>query len=635
MTSITSSITYSPSTVKLIADIFNRNQSFAALLHETQHGLCNAVDRDTPEELIFRLFKVPNNDDQACVGKLLSVLKSFGLREDDPRLQPMMEKVRGIELEEEEADNEARDPNHWQLNKEQFKRCISLSVHIIVKALRNKLIVPSWNAFCQRISTIYSKCASATAGEVATYIPQLARQNPNRWGVSICTVDGQRVSYGDSKTPFCLQSISKAFNYAILASDLGATAVHSFVGQEPSGRHFNDICLDGNSKPHNPMLNSGAIVISSMIKSDMLMADRFDYVLNEYKKLAGGEFVGFDNATFLSERDTADRNYALAFFMKEHNCFPKAQHSISSTLDFYFQLCSLEATCESAAVMAATLANGGVCPLTDEKCIENQACRNVLSLMYSCGMYDYSGQFAFHVGMPAKSGVSGGLVVVIPNLMGICLWSPPLDEMGNSVRGVEFCKELINTFKFHNYDSLLNAESQKYDPRKMTGDSKVEQIVLLLFAAKSGDISAIRRYYMQGVDLEMADYDGRTALHLAASEGHTELVKFLYNMQGVDLEMADYDGRTALHLAASEGHTELVKFLLNIAKVDNDPKDRWQRTPLDDAITFEFEQCAKILQKARDRVQKKFNSKGWAVGGDMSEGELSETDDDSGTCGSL
>uniref|UniRef100_A0A914V5P7 glutaminase n=1 Tax=Plectus sambesii TaxID=2011161 RepID=A0A914V5P7_9BILA len=167
---------------------------------------------------------------------------------------------------------------------------------------------------------------------------------------------------------------------------------------------------------------------------------------------------------FLSERDTADRNFALAYFMKECKCFPESKQSLKDTLDFYFQLCSLEANCESLAVMAATLANGGVCPLTGVKCLANRPCRDVLSLMYSCGMYDYSGQFAFHVGLPAKSGVSGAMIVVIPNLMGICMWSPPLDKMGNSVRGVEFCKEMINKFKFHNYDTLLHAEAEKFDP---------------------------------------------------------------------------------------------------------------------------------------------------------------------------
>ena len=179
-------------------------------------------------------------------------------------------------------------------------------------------------------------------------------------------------------------------------------------------------------------------------------------------------------------------------------------------------------------------------------------------------MYDYSGQFSFHVGLPAKSGVSGAMICVIPNLMGICLWSPPLDKLGNTCRGVEFCKELISKFNFHNYDSLAHTESNKFDPRKRHGELEKDQVVSLLFAAKAGDLNTIRRIYMQGIDLEMADYDRRTALHLAAAEGHIET----------------------------------VKFLINIARVKVDPRDRWNRTPYDDAVSFGFDQIASLLERA-------------------------------------
>uniref|UniRef100_A0A914ZC76 glutaminase n=1 Tax=Panagrolaimus superbus TaxID=310955 RepID=A0A914ZC76_9BILA len=179
-------------------------------------------------------------------------------------------------------------------------------------------------------------------------------------------------------------------------------------------------------------------------------------------------------------------------------------------------------------------------------------------------MYDYSGQFAFHVGLPAKSGVSGLLIVVIPNLVGIALWSPPLDKMGNSCRGVAFCKELINRFNFHTYDSISHNESQKFDPRKRVGDREKDVVVSLLFSSKAGDLNTVRRMYMQGNDLECPDYDKRTALHLAASEGHAEI----------------------------------VRFLLQTAKVRPDPKDRWNRTPLKDAKAGGHTACINLLQKS-------------------------------------
>ncbi|EYC30643.1 hypothetical protein Y032_0005g2768 [Ancylostoma ceylanicum] len=209
----------------------------------------------------------------------------------------------------------------------------------------------------------------------------------------------------------------------------------------------------------------------------------------------------------------------------------------------------------------------GVCPLTDELCIQPRPCRDVLSLMYSCGMYDFSGKFAFQVGLPAKSGVSGVMIVVVPNLMGIALFAPPLDKMGNSTRGVAFCQKLIETFNFHNYDSLLHADSKKHDPRRRIGNRDTELVVSLLFAAKNGDFDVVRRMYLQGTNLEMADYDGRTALHVAAAEGH-------------------------MHL---------VKFFVNVAKVNHQPRDRWGRTPLDDARAFHHEDCIRFLLKQHVR----------------------------------
>ncbi|KJH44033.1 glutaminase [Dictyocaulus viviparus] len=477
---------HSQHNLNAIGEILNRKTSVAQILSKTVEGLNHAYElRDSsPEDLIFDLFKMPNRD-EASISKLIKVLKSFGLRESDPRLRPMMDKMKSFEDDDDDARN-------FLLSRDKFKECVHPSMQLISQALRNHLIIPSWGEFCSQIKAIFEKCSDIKDGNVATYIPQLARKDPNIWGLSICTIDGQRVSYGDSKVPFCVQSVSKAFNYAIVSSDLGADFVHSYVGHEPSGRLFNEICLDANGKPHNPLINAGAIIVTSLIRNHLTMADRFDFVLNEYKKLAGGEHIGFNNATL----------------------------GLREELDLYFQLCSLETTCDTAAVMAATLANGGkkfsysyflcflllsniqlfdfhvgggVCPLTDELCIHPRSCRDVLSLMYSCGMYDFSGKFAFQVGLPAKSGVSGVMIVVVPNVMGIALLAPPLDKMGNSARGVAFCQKLIESFNFHNYDSLLHADSKKHDPRRRIGNRDTELVVFLLFAAKNGDFDVIRR----------------------------------------------------------------------------------------------------------------------------------------------
>lgn len=179
----------------------------------------------------------------------------------------------------------------------------------------------------------------------------------------------------------------------------------------------------------------------------------------------------------------------------------------------------MEVNCESVSVMGATFANGGICPITGDKILNPNAVRDTLSLMHSCGMYDYSGQFAFKVGLPAKSGVSGNMMVVVPNVMGLCLWSPTLDPFGNSVRGLQFCdvsrpihflfsgsdfsewhasyfdlfQELVELFNFHRYDNLRYT-FKKHDPRLQKYESKGAEIVSLLFGAASGDISALSRF---------------------------------------------------------------------------------------------------------------------------------------------
>uniref|UniRef100_A0A8C1N9F7 glutaminase n=1 Tax=Cyprinus carpio TaxID=7962 RepID=A0A8C1N9F7_CYPCA len=355
---------------------------------------------------------------------------------------------------------------------------------------------------------------------------------------------------GDTNLPFCLQSCVMPLEYALAVHEAGTEQVHKYVGKEPSGLKFNKLYLDEEDKPHNPMVNAGAIVISSLLKM-------MDYL----KKMAGREYVAFSNATFQSEKETGDRNYAIGYYLKEKKCFPSGADMMAA-LDFYFQLCSIEVTCESGSVMAATLANGGICPITGEQVLSAEAVRNTLSLMHSCGMYDFSGQFAFHVGLPAKSGVSGAVLLVVPNIMGVMCWSPALDRVGNSIRGIHFCQELVSLFNFHNYDNLRHFV-KKLDPRRQTGHERNKSVVDLMFAAYSGDVSALRRIALSAVNMELTDYDTRTALHVASAEGHLDTVKFLT-------------------------HT---------CKVNPNAKDRWGNTPLDDAMQFGHNAVVKVLQE--------------------------------------
>ena len=241
--------------------------------------------------------------------------------------------------------------------------------------------------------------------------------------------------------------------------DLGEDEVHKYVGREPSGQAFNELTLNKDGKPHNPLINSGAIMTTSLIKNKSSLAERFEYITNIWSRLSGGIYkIGFNNSVYLSEKETADRNYALSYFMKEKNNkkkigFPE-NTNLDTTLELYFQCCSVEVNVEILSIVASTLANGGINPFTGERIWSALTVKNVLSMMLMCGMYDYSGECAFKIGIPCKSGVAGAIMIVIPNVMGIATWSPVLDPIGNSYRGIQFCELFGKTFNFHIFDNL-------------------------------------------------------------------------------------------------------------------------------------------------------------------------------------
>ena len=314
------------------------------------------------------------------------------------------------------------------------------------------------------------------------------------------------------------------------------------------------MALCDSDKPHNPMINSGAIMTCSLIRPEFPAADRFDFVMQAWRKLGAGHKAKFSNSVYLSERQTADRNFALGYFMREHKAFPE-NVDLLSTLEFYFQCCSIEVTARHMSVVAATLANGGINPLTGEQVFSAATVKKCLSLMASCGMYDFSGEFAFRIGLPAKSGVSGAMIIVVPNLMGVCTWSPRLDKLGNSVRGIEFCKELTHRYRVHVYDSLAGLAGRD-DPRRSSREDQ-NLTVSLNYACAHGDLDELHRLLASGADLNEGDYDGRTPLHLAASEGHYNLVDYLLR-HGVEPAPLDRWGGTPLDDARRHEHADVV-----------------------------------------------------------------------------
>nr|ALN69380.1 glutaminase variant 5 [Rattus norvegicus] len=390
--------------------------------HQPQHSDHDASNSGMLPRLGDLLFyTIAEGQERIPIHKFTTALKATGLQTSDPRLQDCMSKMQRMVQESSSGG---------LLDRELFQKCVSSNIVLLTQAFRKKFVIPDFEEFTGHVDRIFEDAKELTGGKVAAYIPHLAKSNPDLWGVSLCTVDGQRHSVGHTKIPFCLQSCVKPLTYAISVSTLGTDYVHKFVGKEPSGLRYNKLSLNEEGIPHNPMVNAGAIVVSSLIKMDCNKAEKFDFVLQYLNKMAGNEFMGFSNATFQSEKETGDRNYAIGYYLKEKKCFPKGVDMMAA-LDLYFQN-----------------------------------------------------------------------------------------------------KTVVN----------------------------------LLFAAYSGDVSALRRFALSAVDMEQKDYDSRTALHVAAAEGHIDV----------------------------------VKFLIEACKVNPFVKDRWGNIPLDDAVQFNHLEVVKLLQDYHD-----------------------------------
>ncbi|CAK7208614.1 hypothetical protein SEUCBS140593_000232 [Sporothrix eucalyptigena] len=288
------------------------------------------------------------------------------------------------------------------------------------------------------------------AGEPACYIDVLAKADTTRMAVALATVDGSVYSVGDDNIEFSMQSISKPFVYALAIQDQGLAKVLEKVGVEPSGDAFNRLSLEaGTNRPMNPMINAGAVATHALVNSpDGTVEGRVNRILDMMSRLAGRQ-LHVDEEVYEAEFKDANRNMGLAYMLKAAGmitCDP--QEAVKG----YVKQCSVNVNVRDLAMMAATLANGGVHPVSGERIIPQDSVRQVLSVLTTCGMYNSSGDWISNVGIPAKSGVSGGIIGALPGQLGLAVFSPRLDERGNSVRGVAMCKQLSHDMGFHMMD---------------------------------------------------------------------------------------------------------------------------------------------------------------------------------------
>jgi glutaminase len=308
--------------------------------------------------------------------------------------------------------------------------------------------------FRKTLQEIHAKYRELDEGKVADYIPELALANRDWFGICVVTVDGDIFEVGDSQQLFSIQSVSKPFVFGKALEDHGREAVLKKVGVEPTGEAFNSVVLDEvSNRPFNPLVNAGAIATTDLVGGKDF-ADRIKRILAMFSTYAGRD-LHVDNAVFLSERTTGHRNRAIAHLMLN---FGMVTEQVQDSLELYFQQCGILVHAHDLAVMGATLANGGVNPVTKQRAIDHEYVKDILSIMLSCGMYDYAGEWAYRVGLPAKSGVGGGICAVVPGVCGIGIFSPPLDERGNSVRGIKVCRELSERFGLHVFEVGFQGE---------------------------------------------------------------------------------------------------------------------------------------------------------------------------------
>ncbi|MES2994060.1 MAG: glutaminase A [Pseudomonadota bacterium] len=304
------------------------------------------------------------------------------------------------------------------------------------------------------LESLHAKYAGLRDGAVATYIPQLAQVDPDQFAICVATTDGRVYEVGDARARFTIQSISKPLTYGLALGDRGLDEVLRRIGVEPTGDAFNSISLEPDTgRPLNPMINAGAIAAASLV-SGHSAEDKAARLLAVYSMFAGRP-LEIDHAVFESERSTGHRNRAIGHMLRNFEIVDDPEPA----LDLYFRQCSVAVDCRDLSLIAATLANGGVHPITGEHALDAVHVERVLSVMTTCGLYDAAGEWVFRVGMPAKSGVGGGILVVLPGQLGIGVFSPRLDAHGNSVRGLEVCKDLSRDLDLHFLRSARSSRS--------------------------------------------------------------------------------------------------------------------------------------------------------------------------------
>ncbi|XP_045893798.1 glutaminase liver isoform, mitochondrial isoform X5 [Micropterus dolomieu] len=434
------------------------------------------------------LFDSFASDGRININQFFEAIWSSGLHRSDPRLRECFFHLRKLQDAEGSVDRNT------------FHRCVTGFVSLVLKALQGRFVIPDFSTFTEETQKLFSRCRQLSSVQEK----EKESMDSTKWGVSICTVDGQRLSLGDWAGSLVLGEVSWPLVYGVAVDLLGSDLVHRYVGVEGYSRYDSPFTLTKTGIPHSPLTETGAIVTASLLQlAGRLCAEeeeKYDSVLNVIRRLCNKEHANLNCTSCQSSRKASIRLHALSFYLQEKKCFPE-KADINAALDLMLQ-----------------------------------------------------------TSVPAVSSSHGCLLAVVPGVLGLMAFSPELDACGNPWRAVHFCQELISTFQLHSFD-IRTPFRQILAYRQWKAESEGYQIMNVLLAAFKGDVQALRRYFLSGVDVTAVDYDGRSALHVAAAEGHTEVIRFLLENTGANPALKDRWGSSPLQEARTHNKEAAVQLL--------------------------------------------------------------------------
>jgi len=510
----------------------------------------NEIAPEVLEKKLKQLFDVLANIDTGLVDRkeFLQALEDTGLKINiDPRLA-FIKKL-------------ASNQQVQQLDFDRFSEYVRPGFEIVYRALSGDIVIPDFDDFSLSCEKIIAKC-----------------QNPPE-AVTLCTVDGQLFHAGSSsEDTVCLHEIGYAILYLIARQDLGRDKVHKYIGREYSGMVGDAISLTDEGIPHNPLTDLGAITSAALIMPTKTNTERYSYIQGLIKRMAGGLKVHFSNDLYSKKRENMFREEAMAFFLKEKNNL----FDVEETLNLYDQVYSIEMSFQALSVVASTIANFGVCPLTGDKVFDPATVRDLLAMMYVAGMDLGSGEFAFKVGFPAKNALSGVVMAIVPGVMGISVYDYEESQQGKleNISMLEFFLEFSYNFPFGTKATHTNvqldhsneeegATVNRFDPRSQHAAVMAGLWTQITEAIHGGD-HAIEEFETLGPQiLKMTDYYDRTLLHLAALYSKNPgLIRFLLE-RGADTTAEDLFGKVPKDYINSSNAEALAAFEGAAANADD------------------------------------------------------------------